>query len=655
MPFRTRREAASQSEARISVAGAAAGPALDRNAAAGRTPRWAEAAEAAAGGCASDAPDAPVAAEAIRLRLKYPGEDAPLLFRDLDVTIRRGEKVLLLGPSGCGKSTLLQVLGGLVPSAIPIPLKAERLVVPERPGYVFQDPEAQFCMPYADEEIAFALENQAVPRQEMPGRIAACLAQAGLVLPDPHTAISAMSQGMKQRLAVASMLAVGPDALLLDEPTALLDADGTAQVWDALRRIWDGRTVLIVEHKIDLIAGDMDRILLFSPDGRLEADGPPERIFRDCREHLRRYGVWYPGFWDDEAARRASGWGGPTPAASSGEASAEEKALGASPPAPPPAGAESARDSVRTASSAPAIGPHAATLPHAAACTAARTPLLELDGFAGLRGREVKVRADRLRVCAGDWIAVTGANGAGKSTLLLAIMRLVRSEGRMRLLGVPDTRLRKPRQAAQLAAYCFQNPEFQLVTDSVAEELAYSMPEGLAPQERADRTGELLGRFALSGLELRHPYQLSMGQKRRLSVASAMASGQRLLLLDEPTFGLDAAGTVSMMEQLEELRRSGCAILMVTHDDELVRRFATRLWQVEQGVARELPAPVRPASAPAPPPWDGPDREPVREPARGLVRGLDSGPGRGPTASPPTSSVTAPLSRPSLPKGAPFR
>ncbi|OXM15155.1 ABC transporter [Paenibacillus herberti] len=479
---------------------------------------------------------------ASRLRLKYPGDEAPLLFRDLDVTIHQGEKVLLLGPSGCGKSTLLQVLGGLMPSIVPIPLKAEQLVVPERSGYVFQDPDAQFCMPYADEEIAFALENRGVPREEIPGLISRCLDEAGLQLDNAHTAIATMSQGMKQRLAVASMLAVEPDTLLLDEPTALLDEEGTTQVWDALRNIWSRRTVIIVEHKIELIARDMDRVLLFAPDGSIEADGPPEQIFRDCRSQLQQYGIWYPGFWDDYAQGK--------------------KPLGSF-----------------------ASAGHAAAASNA--CAAPPAPLLELDGFAGLRGRQIKVRAERLRVFPGDWIALTGANGAGKSTLLLAIMRLVRSEGKLHLCGVPERRLRKPRQAAEHAAYCFQNPEFQLVTDSVSAELDYSLPETLQGSERTGRVQQLMDHFSLNGLGLRHPYQLSMGQKRRLSVASAMARGQRLLLLDEPTFGLDAAGTVSMMEQLEELRRDGCAILMITHDPELVSRFATRHWRIVDGEVRE--------------------------------------------------------------------
>ncbi|MCM3749418.1 energy-coupling factor ABC transporter ATP-binding protein [Paenibacillus pasadenensis] len=534
----------------------------------------------------------PVAVMAERLRLKYPGEQSPLLFQGLNVTIRHGEKVLLLGPSGCGKSTLLQVLGGLAPAAIPIPLKADRLIVPERAGYVFQDPDAQFCMPYADEELAFALENRGVPQERMPAFIARCLEEAGLKLDDPHTPIATLSQGMKQRLAVASMLAVEPDTLLLDEPTALLDEEGTAQVWDALRRIWEGRTVIIVEHKIGLIADDMDRILLFAPDGSFEADAPPDVIFRDCRSQLQQYGIWYPGFWEDYAADRLEGHlpklVAPGTAKTICSAGAElELAAGS-------AGIAGSTDMEQTQPTAPSAAaqqaqPQSADSGSAQLAAAAPAPLLELDGFAGLRGRAAKVRTGKLFVYPGDWIAVTGANGAGKSTLLLAIMRLVRSEGRLCLCGVPEQRLRKAKQAAEHAAYCFQNPEFQLVTDSVRDELDYSLPDTLQGEIRDAHVRQLMSRFRLNGLGSRHPYQLSMGQKRRLSVASAMARGQRLLLLDEPTFGLDAAGTAAMMEHLEELRRDGCAIVMITHDGELVRRFTTRHWLVEDGQVHAVP------------------------------------------------------------------
>ncbi|WP_246029285.1 ABC transporter ATP-binding protein [Paenibacillus humicus] len=475
------------------------------------------------------------AARVENLRLRYPGEDTPLLFKGLSLTIERGQKVLLLGPSGCGKSTLLQVLGGLVPAAIRIPMKADCCLVPARPGYVFQDPDSQFCMPYADEEIAFALENAGIAREEMPARISRCLEAVGLCLADPHFPVAGMSQGMKQRLAIAAMIAMEPDALLLDEPTALLDEEGTRQVWSSLRSVWGGRTVIIVEHKIAGIAEDMDRVIVFGPDGSIQADGSPRLVFREHRELLREYGIWYPGFWEDYDRNAA----------------------------------------IRPAATAPSSGVRSAEL------------LLELDGLEGWRGGRPKVRTGPLAVNAGDWIAVTGVNGAGKSTLLLAIMKLIKTKGSLYIPGIPVQSLKKPGDMAKHAALSFQNPEFQLVTDSVLDELAYSLPRSLREPERSSRARTLMENYALDGLGGRHPYQLSMGQKRRLSVATAMVGGQRLLLLDEPTFGLDASGTVRMMEQLERLRSGGCAILMITHDPELVRRFATRQWLVDGGLVAE--------------------------------------------------------------------
>ena len=133
------------------------------------------------------------------LRLKYPGEDR-LMFKDLSFSAARGEKVLLLGPSGCGKSTLLQVLSGMIPRATEVPMKCEVQRVPDSWGYVFQDPDTQFCMPYVDEELAFVLENLSVPREEMRERMQAALEEVGLDLDELHMPITHLSQGMKQRL-----------------------------------------------------------------------------------------------------------------------------------------------------------------------------------------------------------------------------------------------------------------------------------------------------------------------------------------------------------------------------------------------------------------------------------------------------------------------
>ncbi|XID92451.1 ABC transporter ATP-binding protein [Paenibacillaceae bacterium WGS1546] len=462
------------------------------------------------------------AAGVVNLKLKFTGEDA-LLFQGVSLAFRPGERALLLGPSGCGKSTLLQVLSGLIPRSIEVPMLADETIVPEKWGYVFQDPDAQFCMPYVDEELAFVLENLQVPREEMPERIVRHLRQVGLDLPDPHVPIQTLSQGMKQRLAIAAALATEPDVLFLDEPTALLDEEGTKQVWSAIRAVASGMTLIVVEHKTEQIADLFDRVVVLGPAGEVIADGEPASVFERHRRELDRYGIWHPGTWETrEPSRRV----------------ASER--GAAPP-----------------------------------------PLLELERYRGIRGGDAVVEVGQVAVKPGDWIGVMGDNGAGKSSLLLAIMRLIRTEGTCRVEG---RELLRTERLAEHVAFVFQNPELQFVTNAVRDEIEYSLlVDGADADERRAKSDNLLRELHLREVEGRHPYQLSMGQKRRLSVASAIVRGQRLLLLDEPTFGLDARNTFALLELLERLRAEGTAILMVTHDSRIVERYCTSLWRVREG------------------------------------------------------------------------
>lgn len=479
-----------------------------------------------------------VAAEITDLRLKYPGEDN-LLFKGLSFKVRPGEKVLLLGPSGCGKSTLLQVLSGLVPNTIELPMKAASAVIPEKCGYVFQDPDAQFCMPYADEELAFVMENLSIPRSEMTARIKQELHKVGLKLNDPHTLIGSMSQGMKQRLAIASVLTLDPEVIFLDEPTALLDPEGTEYVWNSIKQAASDRTLVIVEHKIDHIIDWVDRIVVFTPNGDILADGPPQEVFRSYRTQLHSYGIWYPGVWDDYWSQHHSDVDLKT---SQGHGIAEPLDI-----------------------SSP--------------------PLVWMKQFLGLRGGTAKISVDHAEIQNGEWIAVMGPNGAGKSSLLLAMMRLIKTEGICKIDGLET---KKVEELAKRVAFVFQNPEFQFVTNTVMEEVAFSlMWEPLSEEQRKQQALEILTKYGLEAYQNRHPYQLSMGQKRRLSVAVAIAREQRLLLLDEPTFGLDARSTFAMLEHLEQLQKQGVSMIMVTHDQQIAMRFATRIWHVQNGIITE--------------------------------------------------------------------
>ncbi|WP_058307652.1 ABC transporter ATP-binding protein [Gracilibacillus massiliensis] len=453
-----------------------------------------------------------------KLRVKFPGSDN-FLFKDLSFSIPDAQKVLIVGPSGSGKSTLLQILAGLIPSVIEVPLKAEKLQVASKYGIVFQDPESQFCMPYVDEEIAFVLENRHVPPSEMKEMIERLLTRVDLQLEHIHTPINQLSGGMKQRLAIACALALQPDVLFLDEPTALLDVEGTKQVWDSIKSIQGEQTIVIIEHKIEFVSDIVDRVIMLNDQGELVADGSPSYVFNHHEQMFDQFGIWHPSSWSNYLDSRTSQHKG------------NDRAV---------------------------------------------HPLIKLDQASGYYHKNRKICVDKAVINKGDWIAITGPNGSGKSTLVQMIMQLIKTKGSIHYFFAEQNL-----PIYQKIAFVFQNPELQFVTDSVYQELAFSLTS--KDTDKKAKIKEYLKRYRLEQVNDHHPYQLSIGQKRRLSVATATIMVEDIIILDEPTFGQDAINTFMMLDCLEELKQKGITIVMVTHDQQIVDHFATKEWKIEQG------------------------------------------------------------------------
>jgi energy-coupling factor transport system ATP-binding protein len=458
-----------------------------------------------------------------KLRLKFPKEES-LLFKDVSLSINKGEKVLLLGPSGCGKSTLLQVMAGIIPQSIEVPMKAEQVNIPSSTGYVFQDPDSQFCMPYVDEEIAFVLENLQTPRELMEEKIAHYLGMVGLNLSDLHTKIQILSGGQKQRVAIASTLALEPEVLFLDEPTAMLDPEGTKEVWDTIKQLQDEKTLVIVEHKIEQVLDIIDRIIVFNEEGEIIADGPKDSILNQHLALFKKHGIWYPGVWEEYVQERT-----------------DEYQL----------------------------------------IPTKQNSIITLKNFNVLRKKTVATHVQETTINSHDWIAVVGENGAGKSTLLQGLIQLLKTSGQYYLQG---EEVHKKMDLSKKLAYVFQNPEYQFVTNSVYDEMAHSLRlDKVEENIVTEKTILMLERYFLLNHQHKHPYQLSMGQKRRLSVASSVMQKQPVLLLDEPTFGQDSKNTFALLQYLEQERKKGTAIVMVTHDNKIVSHFATRKWTISSG------------------------------------------------------------------------
>ncbi|MBO0870820.1 MAG: ABC transporter ATP-binding protein [Micromonosporaceae bacterium] len=434
----------------------------------------------------------------------------------MDLVVERGERVLLLGPSGAGKSTLLLALAGLL--ATDSGEQEGELSVAGQVGVVFQDPQTQLVMARAGDDVAFGPENLGVPAGEIWPRVGEALAAVGFRYGrDRPTA--ALSGGEQQRLALAGALAMRPELLLLDEPTANLDPAGAALVRDAVARALADRdtTLLLVEHRVTEALPLVDRVVVLAAGGGVLADGTPAEVFAAHGDRLAAEGVWVPGH-----------------------------------PVPP----------------RHAAGPPGAQL-------LSGTGL----GFRHPRATVPALSHVDIAVAEREAVAIVGPNGSGKTTLALLLGGLLRpSAGSVRAARWPGDPYRWP--AAKLArriGSVFQNPQHQFVTARVDEELAIGpRRSGAPPAAIRSIVDDLLARLRLDRLAAANPYTLSGGEQRRLSVATALATSPAVLVLDEPSFGQDRRTWLEMVELLAKLRDDGTGIVVVTHDEQFAAALADR-------------------------------------------------------------------------------
>ncbi len=553
------------------------------------------------------------------LSVRFYSQERPVLHH-LHLHIQQGEKVLILGPSGSGKSTLLSVLAGIIPEHVEAEVEGDVYRQPAC-GVMFQDPDSQFCMLRVDEEIAFSLENRSVPREQMEPLIDRAMEQVGLHIPR-DTPIETLSGGMKQRLALACLLALEPEVLFFDEPTAQLDPASRNEVFALLRQLGNAsqHTMVIVEHVLDGCIEWMDRVILLDGQGRLIADGSPARVMKEYRQEMVEAGIWlpklFPYHWEDvrsnsahplavrltrelqqRLAQRHIMWGAHTASVretgmgdgSSTSTVARMTIMGVWDEAldkgnrttiaamtsttmnDPDSAQAGARASIDVSSSIPSSPPTA-------------DPLLQTERLTIGYGRKSIMNGINVDISPGQWIAIVGENGSGKSTFLKSLLRLVPPlSGSIRFHG-KELRKWSDRELYARAGFVFQNPELQFVTDTVYDEIAFGgRQRGWDEQQLEERTLQLLREFGLERLRDEHPFSLSLGQKRRLSVATMLLFDQELLLLDEPTFGQDARTAAELIGRLHRRQQDGTTIVMVTHDMELVDQYADRVLLFQQG------------------------------------------------------------------------
>jgi energy-coupling factor transport system ATP-binding protein len=493
---------------------------------------------------------------------------------DVSFGVAVGERVLLAGASGSGKSTLGLCLAGLIPLSLDaevggiVEVDGRRTIdypagdLAEHVGIVFQDPASQFTMLTVEDEVAFGLENLGVSPIAMRARVHDALRAVGLA-ERSQWRIDRLSGGQQQRVVLAAALAMRPRALVLDEPTSHLDPQSAASLYGLIESLaaQHGTTLVAIEHDLDRVAQRLARGVLLDRRGGLVVDAPLEMSFSNPVSAAR---------WAEEGVRL------PTPTA---------LALALDPSGDLPITIEQGAQWLLQR-------PRALE----ALCAAALAEPARGQGDVvvearGLRQRYISpasnylaLRDVDLRVREGELVAVVGANGSGKSTLLRVLTGLLRPEHGDVMVAGTALRSASAKQIAGLVAHVFQNPEAGFVADTLEDELAYGPRAlGWSAAEVARHSESLLERFGLAPLRRANPFSLSEGQKRRLSVATSLVLGPRVLLLDEPTFGQDRQSAQALIDEIAGLSRSGLAVVLATHDLNLVAQIADRVVGLAEG------------------------------------------------------------------------
>ncbi|NLN70967.1 MAG: ATP-binding cassette domain-containing protein [Chloroflexi bacterium] len=513
------------------------------------------------------------------LKYRYRGQKGFAL-EEINLTLNPGEFLMLMGPSEAGKSTLAATINGLIPHFHMGKLEGDVVVMnrntkdhsvaqmAELVGMVFQDFEAQLFSTNVELEVAFGPENFAVPREEIKDRIDENLSYVGLE-GFRNRPPSTLSGGQKQNLAIASVLALKPQVLVMDEPTTDLDPISKMGVFEITHRLCkrDDLTLLIVEHETEeaLFA---DRIALLNK-GRLIKVGPTREILSDVAlmESLGVMPLGIPRFF---------------------------KSVGVSEvPLTPDEGVEvfkSLKLQVNESAYNDMLVKEKADLEKL------NDPLIQCRDLSHTYAGEVEaLKQVNMEIHRGDMVAIIGQNGSGKTTLAKHFNGLLLpTEGEILVNGKP-TRDQGIFSLGKSVGYVFQNPDHQIFSEKVYDEVAFSPRiRKLSEEEVNQRVLEALAAVGLEGQEEEDPFTLTKSGRQRVAVASVLASSPDVLILDEPTTGLDYSEQRSMMNMVRRLNENGSTIIFITHHMWVVAEYAKRAFVMKdgnvilEGTAREV-------------------------------------------------------------------
>ncbi len=492
------------------------------------------------------------------LSYSYPKSEVPAL-RDISLTIEAGEFVLIAGHSGAGKSTLLRCINGLVPHfsggliggkimvgrSDPIELGPRSLA--SQAGFVFQNPESQSVLDTVEAEIVFGMEVAGIPRAEMKWRLERILSQLEMT----HLRIrkiTTLSGGERQRVAIAAALIAGPSILLLDEPTSQLDPKSAADVLEILSNLnqLNGLTVLLVEQRLERVVQFADR-LVYLENGEVAIDAP-------IRQALSRL----PAATKPPLVRLANHLGSRNV----------------------PLTVEEGQVLLRWRENNSSTNP----MPAISYRSNSKRIILDIRDL-HFQFDELSVLGGvNLQLSQGESVALVGRNGVGKTTFLKCLLGLLRPERGQVILEGEDVTDFHVSEICRRIAYLPQSPDDLLFSDSVREELELTLKNhGYQGSRVPVQPSKLLEELDLLYVSDSYPRDLSAGQRQRVALATIMVTKPTVMLLDEPTRGLDYEAKTRLEELLRGWREAGLTLLLVTHDVELVAKVADRVAIMSDG------------------------------------------------------------------------
>jgi len=498
------------------------------------------------------------------LTFTYPGNEQPAL-RNLQGQMEDGTFLAVMGHGGAGKSTLCCSLNALVPKFFRGKYQGRVLVrgqevarhrvseMSRLVGLVLQDFEAQLFSTTVELEIAFGPENHCLPRQEIERRIQRYLSFVRLENLRSREPAS-LSGGQKQRLAIGSVLALEPSILVMDEPTTDLDPHGREEVLSVAKSIREeGRMLLVVDHEPET-AVTADQVWLMH-DGQIVSQGPPSETLTNVKT-MESCGIRPLPMVE---LFRSMNW--------PGNPLTVEEAIKL---------IQSQQLTQRRVLELEIVSSDQSKSPAILKTESLRYTYPTYDVEA-LRGIDLCIRE-------GEFVAVLGQNGSGKTTLAKHFNGLLKpGSGRVWVQDKLTTEY-SHRELARRVGYVFQNPDHQIFAKTVADEVGFGLRmQGEAPKTIKKRVAEALEVVGLLGYEQKVPFALTKGDRQRVAVASALAVQPQVLILDEPTTGLDYRHQRNTMEMLRRLNRDGHTIIVITHSMWVATEYASRTILVKDG------------------------------------------------------------------------